>query len=44
MNKYTVMQKKEEVIRDWYELDAEGKILGKIAAEIAVKTVFSRET
>ncbi len=37
MNKYTVMQKKEEVVRDWYELDAEGKILGKIAAEIAVK-------
>ncbi len=36
MNKYTVMQKKEEVVRDWYEIDAEGKVLGKIAAEIAV--------
>ena len=37
MNKYTVMQKKEEVVRNWYEIDAEGKILGKLAAEIAVR-------
>lgn len=37
MNKYTVMQKKEEVERNWYEIDAEGKILGKLAAEIAVR-------
>ena len=37
MNKYTVMQKKEEVVRAWYELDAEGKVLGKLATEIAVK-------
>ncbi|RRD39540.1 50S ribosomal protein L13 [Leptotrichia sp. OH3620_COT-345] len=37
MNKYTVMQKKEEVTRNWYEIDAEGKILGKLASEIAVK-------
>ena len=37
MNRYTVMQKKEEVVRIWYEIDAEGKILGKLAAEIAVK-------
>ncbi len=37
MNRYTVMQKKEEVKRDWYEIDAEGKILGKIAAEIAFR-------
>ena len=37
MNRYTVMQKKEEVVRNWYEIDAEGKILGKLAAEIAVK-------
>ena len=37
MNKCTVMQKKEEVTRNWYEIDAEGKILGKIAAEIAVR-------
>ena len=37
MSKYTVMQKKEEVVRNWYEIDAEGKILGKLAAEIAVK-------
>ena len=37
MNRYTVMQKKEEVVRNWYEIDAEGKILGKLAVEIAVK-------
>ena len=37
MNRYTVMQKKEEVVRNWYEIDAEGKILGKLAAEIAIK-------
>ena len=37
MNKYTVMQKKEEVVRDWYEIDAEGKVLGKLATEIAVR-------
>ncbi len=37
MNRYTVMQKKEEVVRNWYEIDAEGKILGKLATEIAVK-------
>ena len=37
MNKCTVMQKKEEVTRNWYEIDAEGIILGKIAAEIAVR-------
>ena len=39
MNKYTVMQKKEEVERNWYEIDAEGQILGKLAAEIAVKLI-----
>ena len=37
MNKCTVMQKKEEVTRNWYEIDAEGKILGKIATELAVR-------
>ena len=37
MNKCTVMQKKEEVTRNWYEIDAEGKILGKIATKIAVR-------
>lgn len=37
MNRYTVMQKKEEVTRNWYEIDAEGKVLGKVAAEIAVR-------
>ena len=37
MNRYTVMQKKEEVVRNWYEIDAEGKVLGKLATEIAVR-------
>jgi len=37
VSKYTKMQKKEEVTRNWYEIDAEGKILGKVAAEIAVR-------
>ena len=37
MSKYTKMKKKEEVTRNWYEIDAEGKILGKVAAEIAVR-------
>ena len=37
MNKYNVMQKKEQVERKWYEVDAEGKALGKLATEIAVK-------
>ena len=37
MSKYTKMQKKGEVTRNWYEIDAEGKILGKVAAEIAVR-------
>ncbi|VWL84941.1 50S ribosomal protein L13 [Oceanivirga miroungae] len=37
MNKYTFIQKKEEVKRDWYEVDATGKVLGKLAVEIAVK-------
>ena len=36
MNKYTKSQKKEEVIRKWHEIDATGKILGKLATEIAV--------
>lgn len=37
MNKYTQMQKKEEVERKWHEVDATGKVLGRLAAEIAVK-------
>ena len=36
-NKYTKSLKKEEVVRNWYEIDAEGKVLGRIAVEIAVK-------
>lgn len=37
MNKYTFIQRKEDVQRNWYEIDAEGKVLGKLAVEIAVK-------
>ena len=31
----TFMQKKEDVTRDWYHVDAEGETLGRMAAEIA---------
>jgi large subunit ribosomal protein L13 len=31
----TYMQKKEEVQRDWYLVDATGKTLGRLASEIA---------
>ncbi|OMH41421.1 50S ribosomal protein L13 [Desulfurobacterium indicum] len=31
----TFMQKKEEVKRDWYVVDATGKTLGRLASEIA---------
>ena len=37
MSKYTVMQKKEEVVRTWYEIDADGKVIGKLATELAVR-------
>ncbi|MGL4392043.1 MAG: 50S ribosomal protein L13 [Fusobacteriaceae bacterium] len=37
MEKYTFMQRKEDVVRDWYHYDAEGKILGRLAVEIAKK-------
>ena len=31
----TYSAKKEDVARDWYLVDAEGKVLGRLAAEIA---------
>lgn len=37
MKKYTFMQRKEDVVREWHHYDAEGKILGKLAVEIAKK-------
>ena len=37
MKKYTFMQRKEDVVREWHHYDAEGQILGKIAVEIAKK-------
>ncbi|MBC2855930.1 MAG: 50S ribosomal protein L13 [Cetobacterium sp.] len=35
MKKYTAMQRNEDVVRNWNHYDAEGKILGRLAAEIA---------
>ncbi|MGL6114783.1 50S ribosomal protein L13 [Cetobacterium sp. SF1] len=37
MKKYTAMQRKEDVVRNWNHYDAEGKVLGRLAAEIAIK-------
>lgn len=31
----TFMQKKEAVARDWHELDADNKVLGRFASEVA---------
>ena len=33
----TVMMRKEDVTRKWHEVDAEGKILGRLSTQIAVK-------
>lgn len=35
MMKNSYMQKKEEVVRDWYVIDAEGISLGRVAAKVA---------
>ena len=37
MKKYTFMQRKEDVVREWHHYDAEGQILGRLAVEIAKK-------
>ena len=37
MKKYTAMQRKEDAVREYVHYDAEGKILGRLAAEIAKK-------
>lgn len=37
MKKYTAMQRREDVVREFVHYDAEGKILGRLAAEIAKK-------
>ena len=37
MNKYTKMQRKEDVVRQWYHYDAEGNILGRLAVEVTKK-------
>ena len=33
--KHTYMQKKEEVVRNWYVVDAEGLTLGRLATKVA---------
>ncbi len=33
--KNSYMQKKEEVVRDWYVIDAEGQTLGRLATKVA---------
>ena len=33
--KNTYMQKKEEVVRNWYVVDAEGLTLGRLATKVA---------
>ena len=35
MMKNSYMQKKEEVVRNWYVIDAEGISLGRVAAKVA---------
>ena len=37
MKKYTYMQRKEDVVREWHHYDAEGKVLGRLAVEVAKK-------
>lgn len=37
MKKYTTMQRKEDVVREYLHYDAEGKVLGRLAAEVAKK-------
>jgi len=37
VNKYTKMQRKEDVVRQWYHYDAEGNILGRLAVEVTKK-------
>ena len=35
MMKNSYMQKKEEVVRNWYVIDAEGISLGRLAVKVA---------
>jgi len=38
-NQNTFTQRKEDVTREWHLVDAEGKILGRLASEIAQKLI-----
>ncbi len=35
----TFIEKKEEIKRDWYEYDASGQVLGRLATQIAEKLI-----
>ena len=35
-NKYSFMLRKEDVVREWLHYDADGVVLGRLAAEIAL--------
>lgn len=35
----TFIQKKEEIVREWLEYDATGRVLGRLATEIAQKLI-----
>lgn len=37
MKKYTDMQRKEDVVRDWFHYDADGQVLGRLAVEVTKK-------
>jgi large subunit ribosomal protein L13 len=39
VNKYTKMVRKEDVSREWFHIDAEGQILGRLAVEVAKKVM-----
>jgi large subunit ribosomal protein L13 len=40
MKKYrSFSQRKEDIKRDWHEVDAKGKVLGRLATEIAEKLI-----
>ena len=43
MNKYTKMLRKEDVSRDWYHIDAEGQILGRLAVEVATRVMGKKK-
>ena len=37
----TFIEKKEAITRQWYEYNAEGQVLGRLATEVAQKLICS---